>query len=60
MQDIFFFKKIFQKGYITQMCELHLQYGNRTTINGGFTLFLPNSTLYSSIIFEYALKIYKL
>ena len=30
---IFFYKKMFQgpKGYIAQMCEVHLQYGDSTT-----------------------------
>ena len=37
---------IFQgpKGYLPQMCEVHLQYGNSTK-NGPFTLFSTNSTL---------------
>ena len=32
------------KGYIAQICEVHLQYGNSTT-KWPFTLFLVNSTL---------------
>ena len=32
------------KGYIAQICEVHLQFGNSTK-NGRLTLFLVNSTL---------------
>ena len=36
------------KGYIAKICEVHLQYGNRTT-NGRFTLF--SSKFHSNVYF---------
>ena len=34
------------KGYIVQICEVHLQYGNSTTKWPFYTFFLLNSSLY--------------
>ena len=49
----FFYKKMFQgpKGYIAQMCEVHLQFGNNTTKWVFYTFFRLNSSLYFSILF---------
>ena len=48
-----FYKKMFQgpKGYIAQMCEVHLQYGNRTTKRRFYTFFesIPLYTLLYSL-----------
>jgi len=45
---------IFQgpKGYIVQICEVHLQYGNSTTKMAVLHFFLVNSSLYIYILFS--------
>ena len=46
------------KGYIVQICEVHLQYGNSTK-NGCFTLFSSKfpSNIYS-ILFDYFILVF--